>query len=231
MTRMMPRVMAASAMFEMEPKSADPAPPAAQRMATGSSEMPMTVITDPVTTGGKKCSRRANTPDSRNPARPAIRTEPKMARRPSTPPPAEAPTAIIEATAANEVPCTIGSFAPIQGTPRVCSRVARPDTSRVAASRYDRSAKGSLSVLPTMNGTATTPAYMLITCCRPYRTIGPGLRTSSTGCVPSGSRATPSCPEKFSAGCSECAIRTTSPGPGRRPVPGRVRRRCGWCPR
>src|SRR6478735_2496882 len=123
MTRMMPRVMAASAMFEIEPKSADPTPPAAQRMATGSSEMPM--------------------------------------------------TAIIEATAANEVPCTIGSFAPIQGTPRVCSRVARPDTSSVAASRYDRSAKGSFSVLPTMNGTATTPAYMLITCCRPYRTIGP----------------------------------------------------------
>ena len=32
-----------------------------------------------------------------------------------------------------------------------------------------------------MNGTATTPAYMLITCCRPNTTIGTGLSTSSTG--------------------------------------------------
>ena len=40
--------------------------------------MPMTVMTDPVTTGGKKCSRRVKTPDSRNPTSPATRMAPKM---------------------------------------------------------------------------------------------------------------------------------------------------------
>ena len=97
--------------------------------------MPMTVMTDPVTTGGKKCSRRLNTPLSRNPMAPATTMAPKIAFSPAVPPPAPVPMAIIEPTAANEVPCTIGSFAPIHGTPRVCSRVARPEISSVAASR------------------------------------------------------------------------------------------------
>ena len=47
-----------------------PAPPAASAAATGSSAMPMIVITDPVTTGGKKrmsfekygAMRKVNTP-------------------------------------------------------------------------------------------------------------------------------------------------------------------------
>ena len=52
-------------------------------------------------------------------------------------------------------------------TPRVCSSVASPEMSSVAASRYARSANGSFSALPTISGTATTPAYMLITCCSP----------------------------------------------------------------
>ena len=68
-----------------------------------------------------------------------------------------------------------------------------------------------------MNGTATTPAYMLITCCRPYRTIGPGLSTSSTGCVPSGSSATPSCPLKF---FGAEAISDYQPWPGSNASPG-----------
>ena len=92
-------------------------------------------MTDPVTTGGKKCSSRLNTPDSRNPMIPATRMAPKMHWSPRTPPPASFPMASIEATAANDVPCTSGSFAPIHQTPRVCSSVARPDTSSAAASR------------------------------------------------------------------------------------------------
>ena len=137
MTRMMPRVIAASAMFDSEPKSVAARrrrPPSSS--PPGSSEIPMTVITDPVTTGGKKCSSRAEhrrRARSRPDRRPGWRRRwpagrPLRRRRPY-------PTASIEATAANEVPCTIGSFAPIHWTPRVCSRVARPDTSSVAASR------------------------------------------------------------------------------------------------
>src|SRR6478609_8998590 len=221
---MMPRVIAANATLEIDPKSSAPTPPAAQFIATGSNEIPITVITDPVTTGGKN---RSN-PDNTNPSSPATRIAPKMARIPSRPPPAALPTDNMEATAANEVPCTIGSFAPIQGTPNVWIRVANPDTNSVAANRYDRSAKDRPNAEPTMNGTATTPAYMLITCCRPYTSIGTGLSTSSTGCVPSGSRATPSCPLKLS---SVCATALTNPDPDRTPTPGPARRRCGWCPR
>ena len=110
-------------------------PPPAQRIATGSSEMPITVMTDPVTTGGKKCSRRLNTPDSRNPMTPATRMAPKMNCSPRTPPPASLPMASIEATAANDAPCTSGSLAPIRQKPIVCSSVASPDTSSAAVSR------------------------------------------------------------------------------------------------
>ena len=122
---------------------------------------------EPVTTGGKKWMSRLNTGVSRKPMIPATRTAPKMVVRPRAPPPAVLPMASIEATAANEVPWTSGSFAPIFQMPRVCSSVASPDTSSAAVSRYARSAKGSPSAVPTISGTATTPAYMLITCCRP----------------------------------------------------------------
>ena len=55
-------VMAATAMFFGSPKVGVPGvPPPAQRMATGSSEIPMTVMTTPVTTSGKKRSSRVKT--------------------------------------------------------------------------------------------------------------------------------------------------------------------------
>ena len=165
---MIASVSAASPMFAGLPKfSAVGWPPPAHRIATGSREMPMTVMTEPVTTGGKKCSSLLNTPESRKPITPATITAPKMYCSPTTPPPASLPMASIEATAANEVPCTSGSRAPIRQMPSVCSRVARPETSRAAVSRYARSPKGSPSAVPTISGTATTPAYMLMTCCRP----------------------------------------------------------------
>ena len=133
---MIASVSAASPMFARLPNvGAVTTPPPAQRIATGSSEMPITVITEPVTTGGKKCSSRLNTPDSRNPTTPATSTAPKMYCSPATPPPASLPMASIEATAANDVPCTSGSRAPIFQMPRVCSRVASPDTSSAAVSR------------------------------------------------------------------------------------------------
>ena len=53
------RVSAARPRLPREPKSgAAGLPPPAQRIATGSSETPMMVITVPVTTGGKKRSSR-----------------------------------------------------------------------------------------------------------------------------------------------------------------------------
>ena len=133
---MISRVSAASPMFAGLPNDgAVTTPPPAHRIATGSSEMPMTVMTDPVTTGGKKRSRRLNTPDSRKPITPATRIAPKMNCSPRTPPPASLPMASIEATAANDAPCTSGSRAPIFHTPRVCRRVASPETSSAAVSR------------------------------------------------------------------------------------------------
>ena len=95
----------------------------------------MTVITTPVTTGGKRCSSRLNTGASRKPTTPATMTAPKIAVRPAAPPPAPLPIASIDATAANEVPCTSGCRAPMRQMPSVCSSVARPDTSRAAVSR------------------------------------------------------------------------------------------------
>ena len=60
-------------------------PPPAQRMATGSSEMPITVITTPVTTSGKKCSSWVKTGAIRNAITPASSSAPKIARSPSCP--------------------------------------------------------------------------------------------------------------------------------------------------
>ena len=123
-------------MFAGLPKSArSPTPPPAQRIATGSSEMPMTVMTDPVTTGGKKRSRRLNTPRQQEPDDPGDQDGAEDALQPADPAACAVPMASIEATAANEVPCTIGSLAPIRQTPRVCSSVASPDTSSAAVSR------------------------------------------------------------------------------------------------
>ena len=63
------------------------APPPAQRMATGSSEIPMTVMTTP----GHHLGKEAQQPgedrrDQQGRARPATSRAPKTARRPATPP-------------------------------------------------------------------------------------------------------------------------------------------------
>ncbi len=129
-------VMAATAMFFGAPKvGAVGTPPAAQRIATGSSAIPMTVITTPVTTSGKKRSSRVKNGAISMASRPATSSAPKTARRPATPPPSARPTAKIVDTAANEVPCTMGCRAPNFHTPMVCSKVARPEMNRPADTR------------------------------------------------------------------------------------------------
>ncbi len=65
---------------------------------------------------------------------PATMSAPKMARNPASPP-SGAPMAIMVETATNDVPCTIGSRAPIRQTPRVCRSVARPEMNRPALIR------------------------------------------------------------------------------------------------
>ena len=61
----------------------------------------------------------------------------------------------------------MGCRAPSFQKPTVCRIVARPDISRPAEIRKVMSAGGRPKAFPTIRGTATTPAYMLITCCRP----------------------------------------------------------------
>ena len=128
---MITMVSTASKMFLGSPKVLEPTPPALHLMATGSSETPMIVMTDPVTTSGKKCRRRVNTGASRRPTTPATSRAPKMARSPSGPP-VLVPIARMVDTAANEVPWTRGWRAPSFQKPRVCNRVATPDMNRPA---------------------------------------------------------------------------------------------------
>lgn len=70
------RTNAASATFFGAPKSFEPAPPATQLPATGSSETPMIRMTVPVTSGGKKRSSRPKTGASSIIASPATITAP-----------------------------------------------------------------------------------------------------------------------------------------------------------
>lgn len=63
-------------MFFGSPKSAEPAPPATQLPATGSSEMPMIRMTVPVTSGGKKRNSLPNRGASSMIASPATITDP-----------------------------------------------------------------------------------------------------------------------------------------------------------
>ncbi len=109
--------------------------PCAHRSVTGSRETPITVITTPVTTGGKNRSRRVKKGAMTKAMAPATISDPKIARRPSSPPPRVVPMASMVATAANEVPCTMGRRAPSRHRPRVCSSVARPEMNSPALSR------------------------------------------------------------------------------------------------
>ena len=70
-----------------------------------------------------------------NPMIPDSSSAPRMARRPTVPPPSAEPMANIVDTAANEVPWTIGWRAPIFQMPSVCRSVATPEMNRPADTR------------------------------------------------------------------------------------------------
>ena len=135
----------------------------AQFAATGVSEMPIMVMTTPVTTGGKNRTMRAKKGAIRNPMTDAASTAPKTAWIP--PPPLTIATMV--ATEANEVPCTSGSWHPKNGMPTVCRMVARPPTKRQLAISTPTSSEDRPAAPPMINGGAMMPPYMVSTCCRP----------------------------------------------------------------
>ncbi|MNP20798.1 hypothetical protein D3C76_1133880 [compost metagenome] len=140
-------------------------PPITQRAATGIRVRPMVVMTIPVTSGGKNLVIRENTGVIRKPIREAAMTAPSTPGKP--PPPSLLRIAPMVATPANDTPCTSGNWQPNHGSPRVCSRVARPPANSDAAISRPMSAGPRPAAWPRISGTATIPPYMVRTCCRP----------------------------------------------------------------
>ncbi|MNL27406.1 hypothetical protein D3C87_1489970 [compost metagenome] len=75
--------------------------------------------------------------------------------------------AIIGATEANVTPIITGMRIPNFQKPMAWISVASPAANRSALIRNANWSLGSLSAPPTMSGTATVPAYITSTCCRP----------------------------------------------------------------
>ena len=135
----------------------------AQRAATGISDRPMAVMTEPVTSGGKKRMMRENTGVMSRPMTDAAITAPNTV---GSPPPALRMATMV-ATLANDTPCTRGSLQPKNGTPSVCSMVARPPMNRHEAINMPISLEGRPAAWPMMSGTAMMPPYMVRTCWKP----------------------------------------------------------------
>ena len=75
--------------------------------------------------------------------------------------------AIIGATDAKVTPIMIGNLTPTNGMPRAWIRVAMPHASKSALISTPTSAGDICRARPMISGTATAPAYMTRTCCRP----------------------------------------------------------------
>ncbi|MNP04886.1 hypothetical protein D3C76_968220 [compost metagenome] len=159
------------------PKSSAPGlPPPNQIAAAGISEMPIMVIRLPITTGGKNRSRRLNTGARAMVIAPAAITAPKIWLRPNS-----LPIMIIGARAMNEQPWIIGRRAPNFQKPRVWISVATPEVSKLALISMTICAEVKPRALPRIKGTATAPAYITSTCCRPKVNNWRNGRISSTG--------------------------------------------------
>ena len=147
------------------------------------SDTPMTRMIVPVTTGGKKRSRRLTKGAISTVTMPAPMMAPKIMRAPSTPGLALA-IDTIGPTAAKVTPIITGSFTPNHWVaPSDCRIEAMPHTNRSAEIRNATSCGSSFSARPTISGTAMAPAYMTRTCCRPSTKRRGAGSTSSTGCV------------------------------------------------
>lgn len=123
----------------------------------------MTVMTVPVTTGGKNLMIRAKTGVMSRPSAAEARTAPKAAWMPL--PPCTIATSV--ATLAKEVPCTSGNWLPNHGTPTDCRMVASPPTNRQLATSRPIWVVSAPAAAPTMSGGAMMPPYIVSTCWAP----------------------------------------------------------------
>ena len=121
----------------------------------------MTVMIDPVTTDGKKRSRRLMNGAATMPNTPAAITEPKIAWRPRA---GLLAIASIGDSDAKVTPIITGRRMPTGPTPNAWMKVATPQANRSALISSATWSRGSLSAAPRISGTATAPAYMTSTC-------------------------------------------------------------------
>ena len=144
--------------------------PKIQLMPTRIRLMPIVAMIVPVTTGGKKRSIRLTSGAIAIATKPAPITAPKIRPAPSVPGWLAA-IATIGATDANVTPIITGSLMPNHWVaPSDWIRVTRPQQNRSAEISIATWSGVSLSARPTISGTATAPAYMTRTCCRPRAT-------------------------------------------------------------
>ena len=156
------------------------APPNAQPTPTFIRLIPMTAMMVPVTTGGKKRSKRPITGAISIAMMPAPMMAPKIIRAPSVPGLALA-MATIGPTAAKVTPIMTGSLMPNQGVkPKDWMSDTTPHTKRSAEINRATCSGLKLSARPTIKGTAMAPAYITSTCCKPRTPSFPMGRTSST---------------------------------------------------
>ena len=143
----------------------------------------MTAMIVPVTTGGKYRSIRLITGASRMEINPAPMMAPKMRLAPCTPGTALA-METIGATAANVTPIMTGNWMPNHRVmPSDWIRVTMPQQNRSAWISIVTCSGLSLRARPMISGTATAPAYMTSTCCRPSVVKRPVGSLSSTACT------------------------------------------------
>ncbi len=136
-------------------------------------------MTVPVTTGGKRGSKRLKNGAIRMVTAPAIIVEPRMPRTPRS---GLAAIAAIGLTAAKVTPIMTGIRMPnARPRPSDWISVAMPAANRSALTSSATCSGGSFRARPMMSGTATAPAYMTSTCCRPSASSFGAGRTSSTG--------------------------------------------------
>ena len=155
--------------------------PKIQLMPTRIRLMPITVMMVPVTTGGKKRSMRLTAGAIRMEITPEPMTAPKISPAPTCPPLLCAMDTM-GATAAKVTPIITGSLIPNHCVaPRAWISVTRPQQNRSAEMSLATWSGVRFSARPTMSGTATAPAYITSTCCRPRAVSRPMGRCSSTG--------------------------------------------------
>src|SRR3984893_17922243 len=86
-------------------------------------------------------------------------------------------------TDAKVTPIITGSRMPTPGNPMHCTKVASPQANRSALIRKATSSGVSFSARPMIRGTATAPAYITSTCCRPSASRRGVGRIWSTGWI------------------------------------------------